>query len=66
MAWNEPDGNNNDPENKGKKEQGPPDLDELLKICSISWEGVKVLVVAAVVYPLSLINIIGICFQSGV
>lgn len=32
MAWNEPGGNNNDPwKNKGGKEQGPPDLDEVFK-----------------------------------
>jgi membrane protease subunit HflK len=32
MAWNEPGGNNNDPwKNKGGKDQGPPDLDEVFK-----------------------------------
>lgn len=32
MAWNEPGNNNNDPwKNRGGKEQGPPDLDELFK-----------------------------------
>ncbi len=32
MAWNEPGGNNNDPwKNKGGKEQGPPDIDDVLK-----------------------------------
>ena len=32
MAWNEPGGNNNDPwKNRGGKEQGPPDLDDVLK-----------------------------------
>jgi membrane protease subunit HflK len=32
MAWNEPGGNNNDPwKNKGGKNQGPPDLDEVFK-----------------------------------
>jgi modulator of FtsH protease HflK len=32
MAWNEPGGNNNDPwKNKGGKDQGPPDLDEIFK-----------------------------------
>ena len=32
MAWNEPGGNNNDPwKNKGSKDQGPPDLDEVFK-----------------------------------
>ena len=31
MAWNEPGKNDNDPwKNKGGKNQGPPDLDELL------------------------------------
>ncbi|MEC7082680.1 MAG: protease modulator HflK N-terminal domain-containing protein, partial [Pseudomonadota bacterium] len=30
MAWNEPGGNNNDPwKNRGGKEQGPPDLDDV-------------------------------------
>lgn len=32
MAWNEPGGNNNDPwKNRGGREQGPPDLDEVFK-----------------------------------
>ncbi|MFT2089635.1 FtsH protease activity modulator HflK [Paraglaciecola sp. 2405UD69-4] len=32
MAWNEPGGNNNDPwKNKGGRDQGPPDLDEVFK-----------------------------------
>ena len=32
MAWNEPGGNNNDPwKNRGGRDQGPPDLDELFK-----------------------------------
>jgi membrane protease subunit HflK len=32
MAWNEPGGDKNDPwKNRGGKEQGPPDLDEVLK-----------------------------------
>jgi membrane protease subunit HflK len=32
MAWNEPGGNNNDPwKNKGGRDQGPPDLDEIFK-----------------------------------
>ncbi|QBY04659.1 FtsH protease activity modulator HflK [Thalassotalea sp. HSM 43] len=32
MAWNEPGKNDNDPwKNKGGRDQGPPDLDELLK-----------------------------------
>lgn len=32
MAWNEPGGNNNDPwKNRGGKEQGPPDIDDVLK-----------------------------------
>ncbi|NCP65863.1 MAG: FtsH protease activity modulator HflK [Paraglaciecola sp.] len=32
MAWNEPGGNNNDPwKNKGGKDQGPPDLDEVFR-----------------------------------
>ncbi|MBT3133883.1 FtsH protease activity modulator HflK [Alteromonas sp. ALT199] len=32
MAWNEPGGNNNDPwKNRGGKEQGPPDLDDVFK-----------------------------------
>jgi membrane protease subunit HflK len=31
MAWNEPGNNEKDPwKNKGDKNQGPPDLDELL------------------------------------
>ncbi|MFC3095201.1 FtsH protease activity modulator HflK [Alteromonas sediminis] len=32
MAWNEPGGNNNDPwKNRGGKDQGPPDLDDVFK-----------------------------------
>lgn len=32
MAWNEPGGNNNDPwKNRGGRDQGPPDLDEMFK-----------------------------------
>ncbi|GAA0859835.1 FtsH protease activity modulator HflK [Aliiglaciecola litoralis] len=32
MAWNEPGGNNNDPwKNKGGRDQGPPDLDDIFK-----------------------------------
>lgn len=32
MAWNEPGGKNNDPwKNRGGREQGPPDLDDLFK-----------------------------------
>lgn len=32
MAWNEPGGKNNDPwKNKGGRDQGPPDLDEIFK-----------------------------------
>lgn len=32
MAWNEPGGNNNDPwKNRGGKDQGPPDLDDIFK-----------------------------------
>ncbi len=32
MAWNEPGGNNNDPwKNRGGREQGPPDLDDVFK-----------------------------------
>lgn len=32
MAWNEPGGNNNDPwKNRGGRDQGPPDLDDILK-----------------------------------
>ncbi|QHJ12040.1 Modulator of FtsH protease HflK [Paraglaciecola mesophila] len=32
MAWNEPGGNNNDPwKNRGGRDQGPPDLDEVFK-----------------------------------
>lgn len=32
MAWNEPGGNKNDPwKNRGGKEQGPPDIDDVLK-----------------------------------
>lgn len=32
MAWNEPGNNNNDPwKNKGGKDQGPPDLDDIFK-----------------------------------
>ncbi|MBC3765841.1 FtsH protease activity modulator HflK [Neptunicella marina] len=32
MAWNEPGGNNNDPwKNRGSRDQGPPDLDEIFK-----------------------------------
>lgn len=32
MAWNEPGGNNNDPwKNRGGRDQGPPDLDDIFK-----------------------------------
>lgn len=32
MAWNEPGGKNNDPwKNKGSRDQGPPDLDDIFK-----------------------------------
>ncbi|WP_100657786.1 FtsH protease activity modulator HflK [Alteromonas flava] len=32
MAWNQPGGNNNDPwKNKGGRDQGPPDLDDVFK-----------------------------------
>jgi membrane protease subunit HflK len=32
MAWNEPGGNNNDPwKNRGGKDQGPPDLDDVFR-----------------------------------
>ncbi|AIG00332.1 MAG: protease modulator HflK [Alteromonas sp.] len=32
MAWNEPGGNNNDPwKNRGGRDQGPPDLDDVFK-----------------------------------
>lgn len=31
MAWNEPGGNNRDPWGGGNRDQGPPDLDELLR-----------------------------------
>ena len=32
MAWNEPGGKNNDPwKNKGGRDQGPPDLDDIFK-----------------------------------
>ena len=37
MAWNEPGGNNNDPEESRWKEQGPPDLDMFLNLFA-SWE----------------------------
>ena len=42
MAWNEPGGNNNDPwKNKGGKEQGPPDLDEVFKNLFSKFGGKK-------------------------
>ena len=31
MAWNEPGGNNKDPWNGKGNDQGPPDLDEVVK-----------------------------------
>ena len=31
MAWNQPGGNNRDPWGGGNKQDGPPDLDEVLK-----------------------------------
>jgi len=41
MAWNEPGNNDKDPwKNKGGKNQGPPDLDELLKELSNKVSGV--------------------------
>ncbi len=41
MAWNEPGNNDKDPwKNKGGKNQGPPDLDELLKELSNKMGGI--------------------------
>ncbi|WP_371187770.1 FtsH protease activity modulator HflK [Thalassotalea maritima] len=41
MAWNEPGKNDNDPwKNKGGRDQGPPDLDELLKDLGNKFGGV--------------------------
>ena len=41
MAWNEPGNNDKDPwKNKGGKNQGPPDLDELLKELSNKVSGI--------------------------
>ena len=41
MAWNEPGNNDKDPwKNKGGKNQGPPDLDELLKDLSNKFSGI--------------------------
>ncbi|HMW43580.1 MAG TPA: protease modulator HflK N-terminal domain-containing protein, partial [Plasticicumulans sp.] len=31
MAWNEPGGNNRDPWGGGGRDQGPPDLDEVVR-----------------------------------
>ena len=40
MAWNEPGNNNNDPwKNRGGKDQGPPDLDELFKDLGDKFNG---------------------------
>lgn len=67
MAWNQPGNNGQDrdpgkqqtrgnPEgngNKGGREQGPPDLDDIfrkLSKSSVVWVAVKVLVLAAVVH----------------
>ena len=37
MAWNEPGGNNNDPwKNKGGRDQGPPDLDDVSLVGDIT------------------------------
>lgn len=42
MAWNEPGGNNNDPwKNRNSKDQGPPDLDEMLKKIMSKFGGKK-------------------------
>ncbi len=40
MAWNEPGGNNRDPWNGGGRDQGPPDLDEVLRKLSDKLGGV--------------------------
>ncbi|MEY8199772.1 MAG: protease modulator HflK N-terminal domain-containing protein, partial [Colwellia sp.] len=41
MAWNEPGNNDKDPwKNKGGKNQGPPDLDELLNDLSSKVTGI--------------------------
>ncbi|WP_371375919.1 FtsH protease activity modulator HflK [Thalassotalea aquiviva] len=41
MAWNEPGNNDNDPwKNKGGRDQGPPDLDELLKDLGNKFGGI--------------------------
>ncbi|MDG1731829.1 MAG: FtsH protease activity modulator HflK [Thalassotalea sp.] len=41
MAWNEPGKNDNDPwKNKGGRDQGPPDLDELLKDLGNKFGGI--------------------------
>ena len=41
MAWNEPGNNDKDPwKNKGGKNQGPPDLDDLLKDIGNKFGGI--------------------------
>jgi membrane protease subunit HflK len=41
MAWNEPGNNEKDPwKNKGGKNQGPPDLDDLLKDIGNKFGGI--------------------------
>ena len=39
MAWNEPGGNNRDPWGGGNRDQGPPDLDDLLRKLSSKLSG---------------------------
>lgn len=40
MAWNEPGGNNRDPWGSGNRDQGPPDLDDLLRKLSSKLSGI--------------------------
>jgi len=39
MAWNEPGGNNRDPWSGGSRDQGPPDLDEVIRRLSAKFGG---------------------------
>ena len=39
MAWNEPGGNNRDPWSGGSRDQGPPDLDEVIRKLSAKFGG---------------------------
>ncbi len=40
MAWNEPGGNNRDPWGGGGRDQGPPDLDEVIRKLSGKFSGI--------------------------